>query len=324
MQRRFDIAKFLLLVAIVILVLVMIYSGLRLLDFQGQDYGNRPSGSKTIVRDGVEYFPRQDITVILFMGIDEFGPMQGSNSYQNPGAADVVVLAIFDEKTQRVDLLSLNRDTMLSMPILGVDGRPAGTYYGQLALSHTFGTGMEDSCENTKDAVSNFLYGLRIDYYIAMTMDTIQVLNDAVGGVPVYVTDDFSAVDPTIPMGEVTLTGEQALSFIRQRKGLGDQLNTSRMQRQNHYMEQFSHVFREQATANDGFLLDTYQSIEEFVVSDCSATTLNAILNRYYDYTFGRTITLEGENRISNGYMEFHVNEEKLDKTVLSLFYAKK
>ena len=41
-----------------------------------------------------------------------------------------------------------------------------------------------------------------IDYYFSMNMDAISILNDAVGGVTVEVTDDFSQVDATIGKGQ--------------------------------------------------------------------------------------------------------------------------
>ena len=56
---------------VLILVLVMIYSGLQVLESTVFHIGSGQSSAvtrKTIERDGVAYFPRQDITVILVMG----------------------------------------------------------------------------------------------------------------------------------------------------------------------------------------------------------------------------------------------------------------
>jgi LCP family protein required for cell wall assembly len=142
------------------------------------------------------------------------------------------MLVIFDETNLRINMLYLNRDTMLTMPVLGLGGKEAGTYYGQLALAHTYGSGLEDSCENTRNTISAFLGGVRIDHYVSMNMDAVSLLNDLVGGVTVEVTEDFSAVDPTIGMGEVKLMGQQAINYVRTRKGVGDQLNLTRIQRQ--------------------------------------------------------------------------------------------
>ena len=52
----------------------------------------------TLTRDGKEYFPRQDITTVLVLGIDRTGPVQDSGSYQNPGAADLALILTFNHE----------------------------------------------------------------------------------------------------------------------------------------------------------------------------------------------------------------------------------
>lgn len=317
--------KILLVCVILILVLVMLYSGLRILEstvlLNGQEQ-ETPVASKTIERNGVQYYPRQDIKVMLVMGIDEFGAVKPSDSYNNTGEADMVALLIFDEQAEKIDMLALNRDTMLDMPVLGLGGKPAGTKYGQLALSHTYGTGLEDSCENTREAVSQFLYGITVDYYVAMNMDAISILNDAVGGVTVEVSEDFSAVDPTIAPGTVTLRGEQAIHYVQVRKNVGDQMNVSRMDRQKQYMEGFLKSLRQ--VTSDTFVLDTYDMVSDYIVTDCSAKSLASMMSHYQDYQLDQIVTPEGENVKGQQYMEFHVDEEKLDSLILELFYAPK
>ena len=313
------------LCVILVLVLAILYSGLRILEstvlHSGQDGAD--TTSKTLLRDGVEYFPRQDITTVLLIGVDEFGPVQDSGSYTNTGAADVNILLIFDETNCVVNVLHLNRDTMVKMPALGLGGKPAGTYYGQLALSHTYGSGLEDSCENTVKTVSDFLYGIPIDYYVAMNMDVIAIMNDAVGGVTVQVTDDFSAIDPTISMGEVTLVGEQATHFIRARN-LGDKLNTSRMNRHQAYVQGFLAALR--TTQDEGMttLLDAYDQAQPYLVTNCSTNALSGMMDRFVDFPLGEMVAPAGENVLGQTYYEFYVDEQALDDLILRLLYAPK
>lgn len=315
------------LIAILLLALVVLFSGVQIVS-SVLSAGNRSAGgtagSKTITVGGVDYFPRQDITVLLLMGIDETGPMAPSDSYNNTGEADMIALAVFDEADKSYTVLTLNRDTMLEMPVLGIGGKQAGTLYGQLALAHTYGTGMEDSCENTKKAISDFLGGVQIDYYLSMNMDAVAILNDAVGGVRVTVTEDFSAVDGSLPAGEVLLTGEQALTFIRTRQGVGDQLNLSRMQRHEVYMNGFFEAFFAKLSQNDAFVLQTYDRIAPYTVSDCSSKTLSSFVSRYADYACKDIVSPKGENQKGQTYMEFHVDEEALQQLILRLFYKKK
>ena len=308
-----------------ILVLVMVYSGLRIVEstvFLSPET-EAPRTTKTITRDSVDYFPRTDITTVLVMGIDQFGPVADSESYQNRGAADMNMVLILDETNRICNVLHLNRDTMLEMPVLGIGGRQAGTFYGQLALSHTYGNGLEDSCENTRNTISDFLYGISIDYYVAMNMDAIAILNDAVGGVTVNVTEDFSQVDPTIGMGPVTLKGDQAINFVRTRKDVGDQLNLSRISRQQDYMDAFTEAFRRKQ-ADEEFILSVYESVAPYIVTDCSMAVINGLINRCGDYEVGQVITPAGENVMGEEYFEYYVDEEKLDALILELFYAPK
>lgn len=311
---------------ILILVFVVIFSGLRILEstvyYNGDTSG--PVTSKTIVRDGISYFPRQDITVVMVLGIDRFGIVRHSNSYNNRGAADMVSLLIFDETNEKCNILCLNRDTMLEMPVLGIGGKQAGTVYQQLALSHTYGSGLSDSCENTRKTVSDFLYGIEIDHYVAMNMDAIGLLNDAVGGVTVNVVDDFSEIDPTITKGKITLKGDQAIHFVRTRRGVADQTNISRMERQEQYMDGFLDAVRTKQAQSTDFVVSAYNDVKDYIVTDCSTTVLSGMMSRYVDYDVQDVVSPEGENVLGNTYFEFHVDEKKLDKLILDLFYAPK
>ena len=309
-----------------VLVFVILYSGLQILEstvlYTPANMEVRVR--KTVTRDGVDYYPRQDITTVLVMGIDQTGPVQLSEEPNDGKAVDMVAVVIVDEKAQNCKVLNINRDTMLEMPMLDDNGREAGTFFGQLAYSHTYGRGGEDSCENTRKAVSNFLYGMDLDYYIAMNMDAVTILNDAVGGVTVEVRDDFSKVDATIPMGVVTLKGSQALSFVQSRGGVGDELNLSRIERQKEYINRFVDTFREKLQGSDTFLLKTYDQAAPYLVSDLPVNTLVAMLERYEGYEIGDTISLTGENRLGEEYYEFYPEEEALENLILELFYAPK
>lgn len=326
-KRHRSIKDIMYFFALLVLTLVFLISGLQVLEstvFNQAQNPEQQAQRKTIVVDGVEYFPRQDITVMLIMGIDQSGPAQDSGYYRNPGAADVVMLLIFDEKNEDITVLYLNRDTMMQIPVLGLGGKEAGHIHGQLALAHTYGNGLEDSCENTAKAVSEFLNNISIDYYLSMRMDAIALLNDAVGGVTVQVADDFSGIDPDIPMGEVTLRGEQAMRYVRTRKGVGDQLNITRIERQKEYIRGFSEAFETAVDGDSAFVVTTYDAVSPYLVTDCSVNTISGMLTRYEGYEIREIITPEGENAQGEEYYEFYADRDKLDRLILRLFYAPK
>ena len=327
MKKKKSFKDIFLFGVLLVLLLVILYSGLRILESTVLHPAQGPAAqqtSKTITRNGVDYFPRQDITVVMVLGIDQYGPVKSSNYYRNNGSADSVMLLVFDETNQNCTVLYLNRDTMLDMDVLGVRGEYAGTTYGQLALAHTYGSGLEDSCINVKNTLMNFIRGMTVDYYVAMNMDAIPVLNDAVGGVTVTVRDDFSKVNPTITMGELTLRGNQVLDYVRTRKDVGDQKNVTRMERQREYVDGFLEKLMEKGAGDLEFSLRLFEEVAPYIVTDCSGNTLSGMLDRYAKFTIAEVVTPEGENLIGDGHYEFYVDEEKLDELILRLFYAPK
>lgn len=308
-----------------ILVLGIVYSGLRIWEStvlfrEQEEFGVT---TKTITRDGVDYFPRQDISVILLMGIGKSGPVEASTEPNHGNAADMVTLMIFDETDQVCTLLNVNRDTMVLMPMLDDQGMENGSWYGQLCYSHTYGTGVEDSCENTRKTVSKLFSGLQIDYYVSLNMDVVEILNDAVGGVTVDIVDDFSQIDPELTKGSFTLQGKQALTFVQSRYNVGDHLNLNRIERQKEYMEKFLETFRSRSV-DESFILSTYEQAAPYIVSDLPISTLVSMVQRYQDYALAEPLSLEGENVLGEEYYEFYPDETKLEELTLQLFYAPK
>lgn len=326
MERHKKYLNLLLIALVVLLSFVIIFCALRIVDNSLEEPQSDPvtQHSKTIHRDGISYFPRQDITTVLLMGIDQYGPVQSSGSYNNPGDADVVMILTLDETNKTYNVLSLNRDTMVDMPVLGLGGKKVGSRTAQLTLSHTYGSGLQDSCENTKQTVSQLLYGLNIDYYVSLNLDAIEILNDAVGGVKVTVTDDFSMVDSSIPKGDVVLNGKQAVSYVQARKNVGDQLNTNRMNRQNEYIDGFMNAFQAKLEDSESLSVDLYNQLTPYMVTDCTDSVLTTLISKFSEYKLTEIVTPEGKNQKGEEYMEFHLDEQKLDELILRLYYATK
>jgi polyisoprenyl-teichoic acid--peptidoglycan teichoic acid transferase len=66
------------------------------------------------------------------------------------------------------------------------------------------------------DTVENFL-DIPIDYYVQINMEGFEDIVVAVGGVTVQNDLAFSVGDFKFPIGEITLNGEEALSYSRMR-----------------------------------------------------------------------------------------------------------
>lgn len=273
--------------------------------------------------NGRKYRRNPDVEAYLFMGVDKTGEAESSGGYNGGGQADVLLLLVVDQLQESFRVLQINRDTMTDVEVLGVRGDVIGREYEQICLAHFYGDGLENSCENTVRAVSNLLYGMEIDGYVAIQMDAIAIVNDMVGGVTVTVEDDFSNVDPSLVQGEtVTLEGEQALRFIRSRMSMEDSSNLNRMNRHRAYMHGFDAAFRAAAKEDRQLVLKVYDEVYYYLVSDMGSGPISRLAQQCLKYENGGVITVEGETELGEKFMEFYPDEAALRQTILDLFYT--
>ena len=191
-----------------------------------------------------------------------------------------------------------------------------------MALAHTYGSGGSDSCINTVKAVSNLLYGIKIDHYASVTMDAVPIINDLAGGVTLTMMDDLTSVDPALVQGEaVTLQGEQALLYVRSRGGLEDSTNLHRMERQRQYMLTLWGQVRDRAASDENFLAKVLLETSAYLVTDCSTDKLSELFEEVGQLEITDILTLDGKSVQGDPYMEYYVDEDMVQETVLQLFY---
>lgn len=312
---------------IVVAIILALVLGIFVLMFQGQghflaDFNPTSSNCGRGVEYEGQWHPfRSDLKTLLVMGLDKYERPEDSWGYLNNQQADFLILLVIDEKAGNCNILHLNRDTMTEIPRLGVTGDAVGTFVGQLALAHTYGSGGSDSCLNATKAVSKLLCGVQIDHYITMTMDSVGIITDLVGGVEVKVMDDFSQVDPNLIEGQkVLLKGDQALTYVRTRKDMEDTSNLRRMERQRQFMNALYKKLLDCTKNDPEFMVKALVQLSDSVMSDCTATQLEAISDLMESCTLNDITPLKGEAIKGAEFMEFYIDKDSLKQTVISLF----
>lgn len=320
-------------VVLLICVGLVIGGGLLVLHaWQERSQWAKPAGAGT--QNGVQqermlykdawYVPKENVETVLIIGVDKYQAPAQEIGYLNNQQADFLLLLVLDHQAKTCEILHLNRDTMTEIQRLGVGGGEAGSFNGQLALSHTFGSGGSDSCINTAKAVSKLLGGVKINHYMSLTMDAVVKINDLVGGVTVEVMDDFTEIDPQLVKGkEVRLTGEQALAYVRGRSGLQDSSNLHRMERQQQYMTALYQQFQERVKQDESFFTETMVEITQYFQSDCSINQLEALNDKLEGCVMKPTRVLDGKAVKGEEFMEYHVDEASLEKNIIELFYKR-
>ena len=231
------------------------------------------------------------------------------------------MLLVLDNANQTWQVLQLNRDSMVEMPVLGVNGSVIGTDTAQLALAHSYGNGREESCENNVTTVSRLLEDQPIDGYFAVNMDAVNILTDLAGGITVTLNSDLTACNPAWTEGAVvTLTGENALDFVRSRKGVEDETNLSRMVRQRQYLT----ALRDELAGRDtAFAAEVYNALADYTVTNIGGGTAQQIAAKLNQYQEQPLLTIEGESKVVDGYWAYYLDEASLRETIITLFYEK-
>ena len=279
----------------------------------------------TIEHNGTSYIPKDTIETFLVLGLDKHDGEGQADSYNNNKQADFLMLFVLDHATKQYAAIHINRDTMVNVNVLGVAGNRVDTLRKQIALAHTYGNGRDVSCRNTADSVSSLLMGVKVNHYISMTLDTVTVMNDLVGGVEVVVLDDFTGIDDTLIKGEtVTLTGDQPLTYIRTRHGMEDDTNAARMKRQEQYLEALLEAFKDSVANDAEFIVDASLKVSDHIISDRSVTQLQTLGEKFDQYEFLGIQSIEGTSVMGAEFMEFHADESAVKELVVSLFYKPK
>lgn len=264
---------------------------------------------------------KENLETILVLGLDKNEYPDDKRAYINDMQSDFNLVLVLDKDTNVCIPLLLNRDTMTEITRLGVFGDEAGTYTGQLALAHTYGSGGSDSCINAKKVVSKLLGGVTIDHYMSFTMDAVPTVNDAVGGVTVTVLDDFQDSETLVKGKTVVLKGQEALNYVRGRHGAGDQTNISRMKRQEQYMSELIERLIATAKKDPDLLTELTLSLGDSFQTDYAVNQLQKLADWLLEAKIEDFVTIDGEAKVGQEFMEFYLDQSSLEKVVNSLFY---
>lgn len=287
---------------------------------------------QTVTYKGTKYRYNENLTSVLFMGVDRKKLNDGSDRIGEGGQADMVLLAVMDTVTGKTTLLNISRDSMIDVNVYNVANELVGMENMQLCLAYAYGDGRDSSCKNMIRSVQRLLYGMPIQSYVALDLAAIKPLNDAIGGVEVTVLED-PALDPKkFPPGEkMLLKGDKAVTYVRTRTlnvpGEPFDTNKNRMARQKQYMMAFIQKALQETKQNLMLPIDLYQLLKEDdnMVTNLSMSKVaylaTSLLN--IDFSEIKVLTVPGEIVMGEEYAEFHVDDAALYEMILNTFYEK-
>lgn len=143
----------------------------------------------------------------------------------NDGMTDTIMLGSYDLKNQKVDIISIPRDTYY----------PRDGYRdpGAKKINSIYHSSNGGGAVGTATAVSDVLMGIPIHYYAVIDYKGVGKIVDTLGGVPMNIPFRMKYDDPKdtpplhidIPAGQQVLDADNAIEFLRFRhanKGSGN------------------------------------------------------------------------------------------------------
>ena len=164
-------------------------------------YSKQNNKASTLYFDGKNYKIKENMEVVLIMGIDDREDLGNTKFAINNSQADVLYVFAVDHKNKTFQAIQINRETMTGIQTYNNDGTKDTIAEAQICLAHSFGKTEQGRCLNTVDAVSGLLFNMPVDHYISLNMAAISILNEQVGGVTVTVPAGLESADPAFKEG---------------------------------------------------------------------------------------------------------------------------
>ena len=173
--------------------------------------------------------------------------------------------------------------------------------------------------------MERLLDGVEIDGYYMIDYAAMPVLNEALGGVTVKITEDMTSVNAAWTKGStVTLKGKEAETFVRTRKSVGSGTNEERMTRQNEFMKNAIAQMKERIAEELSFGETLLEQLQQVSVSNMTAKRLAEELYKARGYETLEVEHPEGEYTIGkDGFVEFHMKEGAAVEWVLEHLYTR-
>ncbi len=297
----------------------------------GQETTERPElfGEKELYYNGKHYKRNTAIKAWLILGVDNKGSLQIDRDVSEIGLSDGIFLVAENTAKNRVHIIQIPRDTMTTITVTDINSDPIRTEVDHLTRAWSYGDNHEKSGKYAMEAVSGVMGGLKINGYMAGSIDIINELNNYVGGVEVTIEDDgLEVADPAFVKGNtVLLTGDQAEKFVRKRDVTVDFTAMTRMSRHRQYAIAFENKVVKLAKKDSDVIPGMFSLIEDNIVTNMDKGTylkiaMDAVMSSepLSDKDFS---TFEGENLYNEEeqYDEFWPDYEQVDRLVLDTFF---
>lgn len=240
---------------------------------------------------------------------------------KNPiGQADAIMLAVMDTKDKKIHVISFPRDIMAENPFTDIDTRKEV----QTTLLYAYAGGGTDGCAAVEQAVSETCYGLPVHGYAEMTLLAIPELNDAVGGVPVTIHEDLTALNPAFVEGQtIWLQGDLATEYLHCRDIYTAQSSLGRTGRHKEYVANYLTAFKSAWKKQPLLPLRLRHIIKKYGNSNLTLAEMWYLGWNFHSITANDVTlqTLDVNVAKEGSYEEYYVDAVKAQQMLVNILY---
>lgn len=272
---------------------------------------------------GKKYCYNDHISNYLFIGVDTGEISETSSGEANAGQADAIYVLSLDRTKETFTVISVPRDTMTRIRLYGPGGKELGTSVDHISLSYAYGDGSHESCQLTKEAVSELLYDLPIQGYCSLSMDAMPVLTETVGSLTVTVPNDsLEKADPAYAEGaQVTLTAENTKFFLQYRDIDVSQSAISRMERQQAFLRAYGEQAEKRCSEDPAFAVELYNALGPYMVTSMGKDSFVRLAQSAAAGQTETGWTVPGRAAEGSSYDEFEADDDALYGKIIETFY---
>ncbi len=267
-----------------------------------------------VYHNGETYYYNKNLVNILFIGVD-----YEAKSATDKSQADALYLASIDTVTNKVNIVSVSRNTVTEFDILDSNGEVYGTENKQICLSYAYGNTPKQSSENCAKAVSGLLYNVPLNGYYSIHMKSIEQLVDSVGGVTVTLPSNITDSYFSGRQGQtISLKGSEVSKYLRMR---GDS-NAPRVERHKAFISGFITSAKMAVKQNPMLPTKMANRLSKDAVTnlDIASAVYLATKALNWNVTFSSPPGSYGEE---DGLEVFRIHETKMRDFIVQNFYIK-
>lgn len=176
--------------------------------------GTEPWGMRVAV-NGEDWRMKSGIHSLLFMGIDDTAHVEINGISGEMGVAEAIFLLVLDDADNEIKCLVFPYDAEVPIKVYDENGSMVGPEFSLLGNQYAFSRSPSRGTMMMKRKVSEMMHGISVDGYVSISFDGIGKIADAIGGMRVPLTLDWTDVDSAFTPGcEVTLDSETVAKFV--------------------------------------------------------------------------------------------------------------